>query len=105
MEISAGCISQLRAKGRRQPCELERKSLPPNDEDGVAWIDIGAGHASDRLRRILPVPVGAGERPFTEPTTAVRRQQRDIAVRHHCGSVSSEFMPCGAIPKTFGSGS
>src|SRR5712664_1617340 len=39
---------------------------------------------------------------FTEPTTAVRRQQRDIAVRHHCESVTSEFMPCGAMPKTFG---
>jgi len=29
------------------------------------------------FRRILPVPVGAGERPFTEPTTAVRCRQRD----------------------------
>jgi len=33
--------------------------------------------ASVRYRRILPVPVGAGERPFTEPTAAVRRRQRD----------------------------
>ena len=33
--------------------------------------------ANDRNRRILPVAVGAGERPFTEPITAVRRRQRD----------------------------
>jgi hypothetical protein len=33
--------------------------------------------ANGRNRRILPVAVGAGERPFTEPITAVRRRQRD----------------------------
>ena len=38
-----------------------------------------AGHprTNGRSRRILPVPVGAGERPFTEPSTAVRRRKRD----------------------------
>jgi hypothetical protein len=30
----------------------------------------------DRYRRILPVPAGAGECPFAEPTTAVRRRRR-----------------------------
>jgi len=33
------------------------------------------------LRRILPVPVGAGERLFSEPTTAVRRRHRKGAPR------------------------
>ena len=30
-----------------------------------------------RFRRILPVPVGAGERPFTEPTAATRPWRRE----------------------------
>src|SRR4029077_9607032 len=29
------------------------------------------------LRRILPVPVGAGERPFTEPTAVARPWRRE----------------------------
>ena len=38
---------------------------------------IRHGPVNVRNRRILPVAVGAGERPFTEPITAVRRRQRD----------------------------
>jgi hypothetical protein len=38
---------------------------------------FSSGRVNGRNRRILPVPVGAGERPFSEPTTAVRRRQRD----------------------------
>src|ERR1700730_16133133 len=46
----------------------------------------------DRFRRILPVPVGAGERPFTEPTAAARPWRREpLTLRANApGSPSSE---------------
>jgi hypothetical protein len=36
--------------------------------------------ASDRYRRILPLTARCGEAPFAEPTTAVRRRQREQPV-------------------------
>jgi hypothetical protein len=44
--------------------------------------------ANGRCRRILPIPVGAGERPFTERTAAARPWRREpltleADARHH----------------------
>ena len=49
---------------------------PPRVRKGSNFPVPGEGEKL-RSRRILPVPVGHGECPFTEPTMAVRRWQRD----------------------------
>jgi hypothetical protein len=48
-----------------------------NDREGSNLPVPGGEGGKVRNRRILPVAVGAGERPFTEPITAVRRRRRD----------------------------
>jgi len=62
------------AGGQRPPSLVHSRQEPP--WWAVVFSSWGT-HRHGRLRRILPVPVGAGERPFSEPTTAVRRRQRD----------------------------
>ena len=60
----------------RFPRYLRSSSREANVGTGQTFpLDLGP--ANGRSRRILPVPVGAAERPFTEPTTAVRCRQRD----------------------------
>ena len=49
---------------------------PGHCANASATDSAEGGGCKVRIRRILPVPVGAGERPFTEPITAVRRRQQ-----------------------------
>ena len=50
---------------------MQSIALVPDD------LALNLRSLNDRYRRILLVPVRPSERPFSEPTPAVRRWQRD----------------------------
>src|SRR5215831_10424558 len=63
------------ARGRMpRPSRATAHHLPEIAHDRDACSPPASGFV---LRRILPVPVGPGERLFTEPTTVARAQQRE----------------------------
>jgi len=68
--------------------------LPPSNlHFGVEPSRFVAYPTNDRSRRILRIPVGPGERPFTEPTKAIRRgNETDARLSHRRRSVPMRHM-------------
>jgi hypothetical protein len=69
---------QIADRRQQARCHRAHARRPPASPTASSMNEIRIPcRAEVGLRRILPVPVDAGERPFTEPTIAVRRRQRD----------------------------
>ena len=74
---------QIADRRQQARCHRALARRPPASPTASSMDEIRIPcRAEVGLRRFLPVPVGPGERPFTEPTIAVRRRQRGPA-RHN----------------------